>query len=80
MIKYLYPEYIKNSPNLIKQLKTMVKIWSQHFIKENIQMAIKHLKRCSILLAIRETQIKMTTSYHYTPIRMANIKSKDNTK
>ena len=34
-------------------------------------MAVKHLKRCSILLIIRKTQIKITVGYYYTPIRMA---------
>ena len=37
-------------------------------------MANKHTKRCSILLVIRELQIKTMTSYHFTHIRIARIK------
>lgn len=43
-------------------------------------MVNKHMKRCLLLSAIRETQIVTTMSYHYAPIRMARIKNSDNTK
>ena len=53
---------------------------NRHFSKEDTYEARKHMKKCSSLLVISETQTKTTLRYHLMPVRIVIIKKSGNNR
>ena len=74
-VKLMQFNYLKKKKKDNNPIRKWTEDLNRHFSKEGMWMTSKHMKRCSILLNIRDMQIKITMSFHLTPVRTVIIKN-----
>jgi hypothetical protein len=76
VITRIYSELEKlSSPKINEPIKKCATEQNRTFSKEEIQMAKKHMKKCSPSLAIKDMQMKTTLRFPLTHVRIGIIKN-----
>lgn len=50
---------------------------NEHFPKEKMGIANKYVKRCSVSIGSKETQVKISRRYHFIPPRLTRLQKAD---
>jgi hypothetical protein len=76
LITSIYRKFKKlNSPKINESIKKWATELNRSFLKEEIQIAKKHLKKCLPSLAIKEMHMKTILGFQLIPVRIAIIKN-----